>query len=581
MPARNIIVYIKTDPLYLLTILLNERQQIEEKEKKKVNDNYTERPVKSVILKEYGNPPEKTITFYPDIRKVKAGAVFDLYVKFTDIYQRLDKLHLHSQEPGLYIEEAGEFTTDHSPPQSLPDEIINPSDTNLTLDIEGTAKEYYQHIRLKMPTNSVTLDLKWEERLFCINYNIRAAEFFELTQIKDTTKKEDITIGPFNGNTADKETQQIVRQSNFPYYTYPVIETYRNNGNTLKYPPPPDNKNNKNPKPHIIRNAVTIISSLKSNEIVKEGTSYYKIGERDKIKFGNNSNNSENDLIISENLSIMPDIYHRLHYHFKIPKIMFNFYMPKDNVEIAVDAGMRVGDNYIINYKNYERSSITVNPGYYHIYIRGGQGGGRVGTSGGHVSGEFSGDFVFQEITTLTIMPGQAGTDGMRGSQSDGGTAQDGQSGEGGGGGSSIITFSSMPVGFGYDAIYCIGGDGRGADKDHGVGGGWSGTHYTHNGSREYYETEDGNGRNGWAGGQGGGGIFTGSGGGAGGGNGIGGLGWALSNVDNFIPYIVEPVRVTDNGNDYFAMWSYNSNFREDGESAKGGLVSIWCEYEL
>jgi hypothetical protein len=61
---------------------------------------------------------------YPYKQQVKAHAVFDIYAQFTDIYQHLDKLNLHSQEPTLHIEEAGEFSGGLGPDQyPLPDEI--------------------------------------------------------------------------------------------------------------------------------------------------------------------------------------------------------------------------------------------------------------------------------------------------------------------------------------------------------------------------------------------------------------------------------------------------------------------------
>jgi hypothetical protein len=528
MPARNIIVYIKTDPLYLLTVLLNERQQIEEKEKKELNNNYTERPITNVILREYAHP-EKNITLYPYKQQVKAHAVFDIYAQFTDIYQHLDKLNLHSQEPTLHIEEAGEFSGGLGPDQyPLPDEI----QTKINEQKEGY-KEYYQHIRFKMPTNSLTLDLKWEERLFRIDYDIMQ-EFFLSTSIKDTNKLID-------RHEPEDEYQTLMRQSTFPHAAYPVV--CNGDGTLDQHPLYPNNAWPLQPVSGIAlpqymidtgayidhelftrQNTVEIIATLKPYFDLVWNGSYYQDDFQEKIKFTSHPNN-----IFTENLpnnNKLKVIYQR-------PRIYIQFPMTKIGKKISLDVKTFIGEWAEIT--NYIHDTITLDAGKYRFRIKAGSGayGAKHWNSDPWTDGQNGAETEFEvmmnEPFTIDYYVGQAGTDRHGGSGiSDGG---------GGGGGSSILVFNvKIPGGpwAGYEAIYCLGGDGGPPypwrDQDGGRGG-EGGGQYENELEPNHKDTSNGDGNYGKDGDSGVGGA--------------GGMGWALD--------IVKPqrergtlVRITD-----------------------------------
>lgn len=105
MPERNVILKLVSDSLFILNINLNERQEFEE------NIKTNGRFIEKVILISNHDTDHTTIENFPYITQVSEGTVFDLYVKFTDIYQHLDKQHLYSQYPSVQIEEAGDFDT--------------------------------------------------------------------------------------------------------------------------------------------------------------------------------------------------------------------------------------------------------------------------------------------------------------------------------------------------------------------------------------------------------------------------------------------------------------------------------------
>jgi hypothetical protein len=452
-------------------------------------------------------------------------------VKFQDVYQHLDKLHLYSQEPALHIEEAGDFRTDFTftPPQQLPAEI-----QNIKNDGKGY-EELYQHIRFKMPSGSLTLDLKWEERLFAVEYDIRP-EFFELSTIKDTNRREDITKTP--------ECQVLTRKANFPYYTYPVTETGR-----IMTPLPPSPVESDVPPDRVIRNSITISSTLKKYIIIKEKISYYKIGNFEKIKFRKDNSNdtslnmTRDDAIGSPNhiqliggrIEDSLPSNDRLHYEFKQPNLFFDFYMPKNNVKITLNAGVPI--NWYKKFIDYERGDIVLNPGRYKVGIRAGDGGNSLPNCGQN-GGEYHDIFEINELTIFTYMVGLNGGDGMPASGGSGALGGSGGAGGGGagGGGSSIFLLSNPPVSglSGKQSVYCIGGSGVNGENGGrgglfggneggrggagGLGGGWD-------------STADGDGKDGTAGTGGESGVIGSSYAQSGAAQGAGGLGWGLDNV--------------------------------------------------
>jgi hypothetical protein len=618
MPSRNVLIDIITDATYNLTIKLNDYQKIEEDKKNELDSSYKQRLIKNAILIKYGYKKETiNITSFPIINEAKYGNIFDLYVKFPDIYMHLDKSHLYSQYPELYIEEAGEFDTGlFSPEQQLPKEI-----TDVITEKRGY-EEFYQHIRFEMPENTLTLNLLWIERLYKIDYDIRS-EFFEITQIKDSTKKIDIAINTSN------ETMELMRQANFPYYTYPMIETYRSKNNEEDYPPPPSSRA---VEPHIIRNSIIISSTLKSYQIVKENYSSYKVGDYRQFKFtegtyfrnmnprqsakylplsfsdpythtgdnyppytwevssntiklfdginfglnsspgeypddnkyNKNSNNILNYLVISNNNNFYKDKdntnvidkYKQLFYEFLQPNLTLRFYMPKDNIKITLNVGVKI--DYTMKYRDYERAVLIVNPGDYRIEIKAGDGAkgsdgsgkGSTGGQRGEQGGLWMGKVHFEEITTLECMVGVNGGQGEGGSS--GGLLSTGAGASGsGGGGSSCLLFSNKDTNNNINAIYCIGGKGgKGGDGGRGGsgflgfvkgGGGGSGGS---GGGWEWDPSYNGNGDTGCQGGSGFnvlgylgvGQVQT-----AGGGGSFPGAGWSRNNIAMKNTIIVKP----------------------------------------
>jgi len=121
MPARNLLLRIEIDSLLTLTIEKNIIQEIEQKR------GIHNRPIEKIILIEYGKP-EKPITYFPYRIQVKYRTLFDIYIKYSDIYQHIDKELIYSQVPNVLIEEAGEFNLDNTPIQILPKEMTEEQD---------------------------------------------------------------------------------------------------------------------------------------------------------------------------------------------------------------------------------------------------------------------------------------------------------------------------------------------------------------------------------------------------------------------------------------------------------------------
>jgi len=117
MPARNVVLRIEVDTLLFLTIEYHQRQVIEERDKE------IPRPIEDVLIRNYGQKVY-SLPSSPYRLQVKYGSVLDFYVKFTDIFQHLDKDLIYSQVPNADIEEAGEFSNYLFPNQILPEIII-------------------------------------------------------------------------------------------------------------------------------------------------------------------------------------------------------------------------------------------------------------------------------------------------------------------------------------------------------------------------------------------------------------------------------------------------------------------------
>ena len=337
---------------------------------------------------------------YYTIDDVPLNKTIDIYVKFTDIYQHLDKHHIYSQIPEGQIEEAGE---------SIPQEQSNESHC-----------EYYQHIQFIMPNKDTYLNLKWEERLFCIQYNIMEL-FFVNTSIYD------LFIGTNNNGTYNYKdisnklpaTPLEVGQSIFPYYTYPTVMVDGTDGIPIPTP-----------------NNIKIYSTLtKAAEFKKGNESSYINGTTPVHSIISGIVNQDGNLSSDEK-----------------ENVFLNFFMPKNNIFFFIKVGFNEG---IILFQNdfTTGESIPLVKGRYTIWLAGAKGGngGRSGAMVGNrrhngKAGAFGAGIRFEiEVEQSTVLEYKLGQTGGRGGN--GQRASIGQyaaaGGGGGGGGTSVITFSS------------------------------------------------------------------------------------------------------------------------------------------
>lgn len=418
--------------------------------------------------------------------------VIDIYVSFSDICMHLDSLFLYSQEPlSMKIEEAGEYS-----------DILEPSQYPLYGDINDK-KELYQHFRFKMTKDDLTLSLKWIERLFMIEYDIQAS-FFNSTTIKDSNRVINLYEPP-------KEKQVTMRQSIFPHYTYPVVG---NDITGINYYDPPYNTI------MFRRNTIDIISKLKPYMKLKGTTCYLKIGNN-KIPF------EVNDQYSVINYPSDPNRVHpysdKLNVIWDEPALNISFPMPKDNVKITLNIGLKIEQEITI--KDYGQGEFFLDAGYYDIEVRAADGGD--GNSKASIGQRWSiTNLLFKEPFTLTYMLGQVGQNGggWRGNHGGGG-------GGGAGGGSSLLIFDTLFLNPNdnntYDAVYCTGGWGtRGRSGDGVTPGAGGSAGYGGGGTVENDPENNGNGGNG---GDGGSGPFYGT----AGSGGAGGIGWSRKNIKN------------------------------------------------
>ncbi|GHU13466.1 hypothetical protein FACS1894161_3460 [Spirochaetia bacterium] len=436
MPKRHVIVRIDCDALFTLTIEQNERQIIDEKEKAEFSyGSYTERKIEKIIIRKFGE--EVKSKDIPYTFQVKHYDIFDIYIKLSDIYMHLDKAHLYSIEPSLTIEEAGEFA-DYNP-SGLPPRI-NPSQYPLPPDVMIN-KELYQHIRVRMPANSLTLDLKWEERFYQINLLIQSA-FVKSIAIFDTNKVYDIF------DTGEKE---MLYQSNFPHNTYSI---YINR---------PDNIVPNYVVPPIKTNNVSLLVKYQNSMMIEKNDSFYKRENSNKVSFvsiptsqGPNWNPPIDPRIPYDNFILEGGGTSVSTYSNNNPKHIDSFKVSFDILkkDINIQVKLVFPPGIILEKHDYvSDGSFTLDEGRYRIFIGGGAGGNGADASEGAIypynergqAGSYGKaayfDIELEEITNLTYGVGGAGSHGTPNPR----LKKNYTSGAGGGGGgSSYLTFDTL-----------------------------------------------------------------------------------------------------------------------------------------
>ena len=362
---------------------------------------------------------------------------------------------------------------------------------NVENNSDPVYNEYYQHIRFRMPVYNLTLDLKWIERLFKIEYDIQD-RFRGQTSILDSNKSFQI-----DGINSDGK-QEMVRITKFPHYTYPKI--IENTTNTVTK------------KEDIKDNNIEIISSLIENSYVRKDISYYIINNNKKIKLNEqNEIRTEGGGTVDEKGK---DIF------------TINWNMGKADYKFFLNVGYLKGA-FILKELNYTYGSIYLDPGTYNIWIGGSEGGCGCSSTAFDNNYEHGGGrgsrgkcayidgITFNTGIDVKYFIGQGGYDAILGEM----WANGGGAG-GGGGGLTYVEFS-LPIKYKRAnnteietrIIYCTGGKGGvGGDyywKDaYGnkvgfKGGGGGGDGGTYNQDRDEasspYDGQGCKGNNGWA----------------------------------------------------------------------------------
>jgi hypothetical protein len=480
------------------------------------------------------------------------GTVIDVYVKFDNIYQQLDKPNIYSQFPSIDIEEPGDFKKyDSEQQQTLPNDIkfshiygrhnniseiidyINDVNTSANRQVNdwtlGNDHEFYQHFRFYMPQEKgKIIDLKWIDRRYGVTLNYKQ-EFVEAVQITDSNLLSNIK--------AYSEFKMELNNANFPHSTYHVIQ----------------NKSAGIYNQRIYVNVIQFLIKLKP---------YFELcySEQDTIKDNNNNIQLEgsNFIIINENGDNKKEYFSSSYISPK--KIItinntYNYYnklnpaielkVPKKEVYINLTIQMK---SFIsIEKKDYMSDTLTLDAGTYRIILRGANGG-----NGGYVTSpfEYPGDqgykgaevslgIRFKKSFSFIYMLGQQGF------TAGGNTGKKGSGGGGGGGGGTSLMYWDCPGAFleiynlqinGYDTftasklqgIFCCGGNGgTGGNRttyDTGGGsGGSGGITYRPNGRPGYtsgWRYRTGYRSDNYIG-------FPGTGG-------SGGMGWSISNMTDF-----------------------------------------------
>jgi hypothetical protein len=419
MPSRDIILNLKwVEKYYLLTIMPNQRQFFKDPVEKI-------RRLKSVtynINNDINNPTTSTIAIYDftDVNSkveiyVNKDKDIELFIKFSDIYQHLDKQYINMQLPGADLNEAGEF-----------DGITIPS------NIDNNNKEYFQYLKFQIPYNNFILYLQWVERLFEFDIDINE-KYVEAFQLTDTRKVIDDDIY----TTGEAIDARLVR---FPHYTYPRKQEDINNTGTVI-------SNNIGFKARLLE-----ISSFTFND------SYYKFdNEKDKRFFQIDTPDGQNIILNTDGITVEEGT------------CTFTFNMFKKNVKFFLNVILRDGAVLLQEYLGVT-SSILLDIGKYIIFVKGAdgaKGGEKQGRNGSGPSGGTKGygaklTVIIETQTTLYYSLGTKGTPG--------GDATNNSSagGGGGGGGASLYLFSNEVTivneagveTSGVLEIYCWGGSG-------------------------------------------------------------------------------------------------------------------------
>ena len=421
--------------------------------------------------------------------QIAPGDILDLYVKFNDIYQHLNKQWIYQQVQSALIEEAGEFSLSWSNSKNEKGENVwIPDDEQIEIPrpnpINDSNKEYWQHIRFTMPDSDLILNLRWAERLFEIKLDINH-KLFGIVNMKDTQKLKGLI---YSGE------QETLRQVSFPHKTYSVVNRGTNN-----------NVND------LMKNVVEITapfvmpSEIKLYNSTDKNSSYYTL-DRDPTPLNINRfiQNHTNELKIN-----YYDIY-------------------KKNINFVIN--LRYKHGIILDKQDHQTGSIVLDIGNYEFRVGGASGGkggscGRSGGTGGNSYNNNAGRnndrsyekclVVVSKVTTLNYKLGRKGTNGTDGVGS-GGLMITAGGGSAGGGGSTILEFDESVIFYNnsektqnygeYKAFYYNGGKG-------GDGGGWRNANVSNNnissvsgGSAHYSNlSAPGPGRNGNYGGVGGG----------------------------------------------------------------------------
>jgi len=332
-------------------------------------------------------------------------------------------------------------------------------------------REYWQHFRFQMSDQNVTLNLKWVERMYMIDFIFRE-KTVNIATIRDTNKTYDIDSIFFNGATED------LRQLRLPHYTYSKV---LRNGFEV-----PD------------QNKVEFKLMLENDALqIKEEECF--------CKFGNNA--SMINFPLDDRYKISGQDIVSIDYVNKRINVIVPKYSVKTFLDIRYFPGVWVCQDIDFN----TGGSVFLDKGRYSFWVRaanGGQGGYITGIAAdkgawrnaGWESGRGSHfSLILDNPMNLNYKLGSTGKDGTgRFSDCEDGSAKGG--GGGGGGGTTILTFSEdVNFGLGYRKEFCWKG-GRGGDGEYvaegnyefGGDGGLGGTAETGSGEDGYPGSDDG-----------------------------------------------------------------------------------------
>jgi predicted RNA-binding protein len=426
MPARHVLIRFKCDPLFYLTIQKNERQEFERK-----HGNNSEKYIEFAYIQNYNENGIITnkvkIELFPYRTKMKPNTIIDLYIKFSDSKIHLDKSHLYSQIAASFVEEAGNFDltelgTDRllsvpktvvrsidilsmpdsdkiedtrfpSPKQEIPQTMLSETYNGNELIVKGPdivpyggipEKEYYQHFRFYMPIYSLTIDLKWSERKYSLN--------FDLMEILYNRKL-------FYYGTNDYDMQ---RNGNLPRIIYPH-EVSREKIKAELF---------------AINNNFELITWSKYIDSHPKLVSYVEFDTHLGLKFNYEDNIIKNLLGAWKNYDFNVSFSEGT-YKLLVDKLL----MPKRNVTFFINIKSMDG-SFLEKLTGRDSGSKMLTPGDYTIWIGGGRGGkggsgGGQGSTSGSDGNWGSGFYEFkirvEEYTMIYYFVGARGVDGGSG----------------------------------------------------------------------------------------------------------------------------------------------------------------------